>query len=177
MHPIREALDRLDGLGIAYFITGSEAAACYGSIRQTFDIDVVIDIPASRFHEVAAAFEADFAVSDALDYPEFSMGSVIARATADKIDLIMRRPSAWTASSLERRRWIEHPTHGPLWTSSLEDLILAKLVWSEGTSELQLRDCAVLMRINADSIDWGYLDRWAPVLGVTGLLDQVRHAP
>jgi len=177
MHPIREALDRLDQLGIVYFITGSEAAACYGSIRQTFDIDVVIDIPASRFREVAAAFEKDFAVSDAIEYPEFAMGSVIARATADKIDLIMRRQSPWTASSLERRRWIEHPTHGSLWAVSLEDLILAKLVWSEGTSELQLRDCAVLTRINAASIDWPYLERWAPSLGVASLLDQMRHAP
>jgi hypothetical protein len=33
------------------------------------------------------------------------------------------------------------------------------------------------MRINAASIDWPYLERWAPWLGVASLLDQVRHAP
>lgn len=177
MHPIRDALNRLDRMGVAYFITGSEAAACYGSIRQTFDLDVVIDLEPDRFREIAGDFENDFAVADPIDYPEFSMASVIARATADKIDLIMRRPSLWTASSLERRRWLEHPTHGPLWAASLEDLILAKLAWSEGTSELQLRDCAVLMRINQATIDWPYLEHWAPVLGVASLLDKVRHAP
>lgn len=177
MDAIRDALDRLDRLGIAYFITGSEAAACYGSIRQTFDLDVVIDLSPDRFPELARDFEDEYAVADPIAYPEFSMASVIARATADKIDLIMRRPSPWTASSMERRRWLEHPTHGPLWAASLEDLILAKMAWSEGTSELQLRDCGVLIRVNEGSIDWPYLEHWAPTLGVAGLLGNVRHAP
>ncbi len=50
-------------------------------------------------------------------------------------------------------------------------------MWSEGTSELQLRDCAILMRINRDEIDWIYTRRWAAVLSVAALLEQVQRAP
>lgn len=174
---MREALDILERLSVAYFVTGSEAAACYGVIRTTFDMDVVIDLAPSRFPTLAAAFENRFAISDPIDYPEFSMASVISQATADKVDLIMRRPSPWSNSCMERRARRDHPRYGSMWVASLEDLILAKLVWSEGTSELQLRDCAALIRISGAGLDWPYLDRWAATLDVTALLKGVRDAP
>ncbi len=78
---------------------------------------------------------------------------------------------------MARRRTAEHPTFGTAWVAAIEDLILAKLMWSEGTSELQLRDCAILMRINRDEIDWIYTRRWAAVLSVAALLEQVQRAP
>ena len=76
-----------------------------------------------------------------------------------------------------RRVRIDHPTFGPSWVSSLEDLILAKLIWSEGTSELQLRDCGILMRVNRDRLDNAYLEGWARRLGVERHLSEVRRAP
>ena len=78
---------------------------------------------------------------------------------------------------MARRRTAGHPTFGTVWVAAIEDLILAKLMWSEGTSELQLRDCAILMRINRHEIDWIYTRRWAAVLGVAALLEQVQRAP
>ncbi len=45
--------DVLDNLGIDWFVTGSEAAACYGVLRQTFDTDVVIDPEPSGFARLA----------------------------------------------------------------------------------------------------------------------------
>jgi len=55
--------------------------------------------------------------------------------------------------------------------------VIAKLEWSGGTSELQLRDCRNLVALNRDAIDWPYVERWAAVLGVSDTLDAVRHAP
>ena len=55
----------------------------------------------------------------------------------------------------------------------VRDLILAKLVWSAGTSELQLRDCAQLLRVSAGSIERAYLERWANRLGVADRLREV----
>jgi hypothetical protein len=174
---MRDVLERLDRLGLRWYITGSEAAACYGLLRTSFDTDIVLDLEPGRFARVAGAFEDDrFVVSDEIDYGDFSMASVIATGTMAKADLILRRPSPWTESTLRRRRQLGHPTLGLAWISSLEDLVLAKLVWSEGTSELQLRDCGILLRVNRGSIDDAYLDRWAAVLDVSGLLDRVRHA-
>jgi hypothetical protein len=173
---MRSALDRIDGLGIRYFVTGSEAAACYGSLRQTFDMDVVIDLEPREFPRIATILAADHAIAEPVDFGDFWMASVVDSATVEKLDLIMRRRSPWSVSAMDRRALLVHPRHGPIWVASLEDLILAKLVWSEGTSELQLRDCGVLIRINGASIDWAYVDRWAPTLGVTTLLREVRDA-
>ena len=46
-----------------------------------------------------------------------------------------------------------------------------------GTSELQLRDCGTLIRINRDEIDGPYMQRWAAILDVATLLEGVRDAP
>ena len=59
---------------------------------------------------------------------------------------------------------------------SLQDRILAKLEWSSGLSELQLRDCRNLVVANRDTLERPYLERWAKVLGVTDWLERVRDA-
>ena len=78
---------------------------------------------------------------------------------------------------MARRERHDVPGIGLVWVASVEDLILAKLRWSEGTSELQLRDCAQLLAIVATGIDQGYLDHWAHCLGLQSLLARVRNAP
>ncbi len=173
---MREVFEALERLGVDYFLTGSEAASLYGSIRQSFDTDVVIDLQPADFAVIGREFTRGYLVNDPIDYGDFSMASLIHMESAAKVDLIMRRPGPWANSVMSRRRRDDHPAFGSLWVSSVEDLILAKLVWSEGTSELQLRDCAILTRLNRDTIDWGYTERWAASLGVAGLLQQVRDA-
>ena len=53
---------------------------------------------------------------------------------------------------------------------------MAKLEWSGGISELQLRDCANLLRTNAPTVNWSYLEKHANVLGVEGILARLRAA-
>lgn len=173
---MREVFEALDRLGIDYFLTGSEAASLYGSIRQTFDADIVIGLQPARFAAIEREFGGSYLVNQPIDFGDFSMASIVSIETAAKFDLIMRRPAPWAKSAMARRRKADHATFGPVWVSSLEDLILAKLVWSEGTSELQLRDCGILIRINRQAIDWAYVDRWAMTLGVGDLLRKVRDA-
>ena len=60
-----------------------------------------------------------------------------------------------------------------MWTIGPEDLVLAKLEWSEGTSELQLRDVRSLIRLVSD-LDWEYLERYAAILGIGPRLEAVR---
>ena len=68
---------------------------------------------------------------------------------------------------------LEHPTLGPIWVITPEDLVLAKLEWSEGTSELQVRDVRSIIRLVAD-LDWPYLERYAATLGISDRLEAVR---
>jgi hypothetical protein len=173
----RDVIHRLEQLGIDYFITGSEALPRYGEPRQTADIDLVLAFPADRFPEIRAVFESDYVVNEPVPARNRMMASVVAQSGLGKADLILDRRDLWGRSSMERRQAWEHPGLGRVWVASLEDLILAKLEWSEGVSELQLRDCANMLRTNADIVDWTHLERYARVLGVDDILARLRAAP
>ena len=174
---MRDVFERLERLGVRYYATGAEALARYGEPRQTMDVDIVIDTTPEGFAPIARAFEGEYVVNEPMDFGGHWMASLIATSALGKADLILDRGSAWARSAMERRQRWDHPAYGRLWVASLEDLLLAKLEWSGGTSELQLRDCRNLIALNHEVIDWPYVERWAAVLGATQTLDGVRHAP
>jgi hypothetical protein len=173
---VRDVIERLEQRGVRYFVTGSEAGGAYGVLRQTFDTDIVIDLRPADYQSIERAFGPSYAIAELIEYPGFAMGSAIEIATSEKADLIMCLPSPWTDAAMDRRVQRQLPHLGVVWVASLEDLVLAKLLWSEGTSELQLRDCTQLLRFNASAVDTAYLDRWAAALDVTSLLERVRRA-
>jgi hypothetical protein len=173
---MREVFDRLGQLGVDYYLTGSEALARYGQPRQTMDIDIVIGVSLAEFALIEAAFARDHLVNPPIDFSGHLMASVMPLSALGKADLILTRDDPWSISAMERRREWQHPSYGAIWVISLEDLILAKLDWSDGTSELQLRDCRNLIALNRQTIDWSYLERWATAIGVSELLETVRNA-
>jgi hypothetical protein len=171
-----DVIRRLERIGLDYVITGSEALPRYGEPRQTADIDIVLALDPAEFGRVERAFEDGYVVNPPIGEGSTQYASVVALTGLGKADLILGRHDVWSRSAMERRQAWDHPRLGRVWVLSLEDLILAKLEWSGGVSELQLRDCTNLVRTNTDSIDWTYLERFARVLGVTDLLDRVRAA-
>jgi hypothetical protein len=171
-----DVIRRLERIGVEYVITGSEALPRYGEPRQTADIDIVLALDPAEFDRVEAAFEGAYVVNRPIGAGPARYASVVALSGLGKADLILGRRDPWARSAMDRRQEWDHPRLGRVWVLSLEDLVLAKLEWSGGVSELQLRDCANLVRTNADTIDWTYLERFARVLGVTDLLDRVRAA-
>ena len=62
----------------------------------------------------------------------------------------------------------------PIWVTSVEDLIVAKLEWAKlGASARQLEDVAALLRVHAGVLDREYLDRWIADLGLAAQWDHV----
>ncbi len=170
---VRDALGRLEAAGLRWYLTGSEALGPYAEPRQTADTDIVVELPVERFDAVFAPFSDAFAVARPIQVPGRSLASLVSLTGWGKVDLVFRDDDSWGRAALDRRRRFDHPSYGPVWLSSAEDLLLAKLEWSEGTSELQLRDCANLLRANP-GLDQAYLDLHAATLGVAGLLARVR---
>ncbi len=175
MNVNRDILDRLERAGVAYYVTGGEALAVWAQPRQTLDIDIVTDLPANRYETVIRpAFEDAYLVNDLVGGSEHAFGGVIHRTEIVRGDLVMRRSDPWGKAAFERRRLIDDPVLGSTWFISPEDLILAKLAWSDGgASERQLRDSASVVRIQSN-LDWPYLDRYATLLGVRELLERIR---
>ncbi|HEU0236838.1 MAG TPA: hypothetical protein VFR14_10400 [Candidatus Limnocylindrales bacterium] len=176
MNADRDIVARLEAIGLRYYVTGSWALAAYAEPRMTRDIDIVLEATATDYERVIRpAFEDDFLVNDPIVTGGRSIGRVIHRTEIARADLIFGRSDPWARSALDRRRRFEHPALGPTWIISPEDLILAKLEWSNGgASELQLRDVRSIVRL-ADDLDWRYVEQYAAILGVQPLLEVV-HA-
>jgi hypothetical protein len=54
------ATARLEALGILYCVGGSFASSAYGQARNTYDLDILVQLPAVQVPELIAAFQADF---------------------------------------------------------------------------------------------------------------------
>jgi hypothetical protein len=173
---MRAVFDALERLGVRYYVTGSVAASVHGVIRQSQDTDLVVDLEPADFDRLAQVVATEVATAAPIDYGDFAMASIIDTATAEKVDLILRRPGPFESSAMARRAHVDIPGLGGVWVATVEDLILAKLAWSEGTSELQLRDCAQLLEVNRETIDRRYLEEWARRLGLADVLRQVSDA-
>jgi hypothetical protein len=171
----RDVIRRLEAGAIDYFVTGSVALGAWATFRQTNDIDIVVHIPPEDYEaRIRPAFEPDYIVNPLVRHATKSLGAVISIAEAQKADIIVRLPDAWGESAFARRVSIDDPALGRVWVSSPEDLVLAKLEFSEGgKSQRQLEDCRVIVRTRQD-LDWEYLERYAGSLGLGSLLETTR---
>ena len=175
MNVERDVLDRLERAGVGYYVTGSWALSVYAEPRMTRDLDLVLDLPAAEYEtRIRPVFEGSYLVNDVIRIGKRSIGGLIHKTEIVRVDLMLGRRDAWAAAAMARRSVVEHPGLGRAWVISAEDLVLAKLDWSDGgSSELQLRDCRSVIRL-ASNLDWAYLERYAVVLGVAELLEDVR---
>jgi len=64
--------------------------------------------------------------------------------------------------------------NSPMQFISLEDLILAKLLWAKDShSEMQLKDVRNLIE-TADNLDLKYIKNWVPKLGLEQIYKEVK---
>lgn len=171
----REVLDRIEALGVRYYVTGSWALSVHAEPRMTRDLDLVLDLdPAEYERRIRPAFEDAYLVNDVIHLGARAIGGLIHRTEIVRVDLMMGRRDAWARRAFERARTVDHPGLGRAPVIAAEDLVLAKLQWSDGgRSELQVRDCRSVIRVAPD-LDWTYLERYAAILGVGPLLEAVR---
>ena len=175
MNVEREVLDRLERLAIRHYVTGSWALSVHAEPRMTRDLDLVLELdPADYERRIRPAFEDVYLVNDLIDLGGRAIGGLVHRTEIIRVDLMLGRRDGWAQQAFARSRVVDHPGLGRAAVISAEDLILAKLEWSDGgRSELQLRDCRSVVRIAPD-LDWDYLERYAAILGVSPLLESVR---
>jgi hypothetical protein len=164
---------------IPHYITGSFASSVHGEFRATADIDLVAEIsPAALpglMRELNAEFVADVDQATSALAAGISF-NLIHRTTYLTVHLFPS-DTEFNRSALTRAVTIEIPgAKESLRVSTVEDILLAKLRWYRlggETSEVQRRDVRQLVALNRDTLDLGYLRRWASVLGVDDLLTSV----
>jgi hypothetical protein len=170
----------LDQAGIAYMLSGSFAAASYGSPRSTQDIDLVIaatltqlrafvqSLPNNEYYvDLDAALEA---------HQRQSLFNVIDLATGWKIDLVIRKSRAFSEEEFRRRQRVILQDV-PLFVASAEDVVVSKLEWSKlAQSQRQVEDVAGILRVRWESLDRSYLEKWIFELGLEKEWDDARRS-
>ncbi|HVZ95034.1 MAG TPA: hypothetical protein VG797_11050 [Phycisphaerales bacterium] len=169
---IRHVAETCRALKLDYFFVGSVASSRYGETRYTKDVDVVVEIPSWKVREFCAAFPAPRFHADehAARYAAetCTQFNIIDVSTGFKVDVMVMDDRPYTESQRARAREIDLIPGSTAFVAAPEDVILMKLVfYKEGQSDKHLRDIASMMKISGDQIDRGYVERWAPRLGVS----------
>lgn len=170
----------LRGADIPFMLTGSLAAAFYSTPRATLDIDLVVEMTDERLDRLVDALtDAGFYVSRDAAVDALATGgqfNAIDPSSGWKVDLMIRRARPFSESEFARRRRTE--LFGvEVALATVEDLIIAKLEWSElGDSELQRRDVAELLEATGDALDVDYLEKWIRNLGLESAWHRVRSS-
>ncbi len=161
---ILELLNRvcrsLDDNRFPYMVSGSIALNLYAIPRMTRDIDIVIELPLKRIDEFIRLFPNSYLNKATIveEIQQNGLFNIIDHETGFKLDFILRKETDYFRQAFQRRKRIkEFKTE--LWVISLEDLIIAKLIWiQEYPSEQQMRDIEHLLLNSEKNMD--YISGW-----------------
>jgi len=157
---LKDVTSKFEDLGLQYMLTGSLAMSYYSQPRMTRDIDLVVNIFPELVKKIEKVFEREYYISiesinDALE-KEFIF-NLIHRASAIKVDCIVRKNEEYRLTEFERRKKIKLADFN-IYIVSKEDLIISKLIWfRESDSEIQKNDIKNLLLFEYDK---NYLLTW-----------------
>lgn len=181
---LRTIVEILDEAEVPYMLTGSLAAAFYAVPRATQDLDVVIQAEPSEIGRVVQGLSASGFYVDrdaALEAQEVrGQFNAIDPSSGWKADLIVQKDREFSRVEFSRRTRVRL-FEVAVAIASLEDVLIAKLEWSElGDSALQRNDVLQLLERRWDEIDHPYVEKWVDVLGLEGAWaqanDQIAHS-
>ncbi len=172
---LRDFVERAGRLGIDYMVTGSFAMSAYGVIRFTRDIDIVVELAEKDVLAIVDIFGHDYYVSESSIRRALnarSMFNMIKQPFGEKIDCIVKKSTEFARIGFERRRLVS-VSDLKFWSTTKEDLIVAKLEWSRDShSELQIRDIA---NLTATEYDSEYVHVWIGRLGLSDIWNEVEQ--
>ena len=170
----------LESLRIPYLITGSLASALHGLARSSMDADLVADLRMEHaeplVRELGEAFYVDLhAVREAIR--RRSSFNAIHLEGAFKVDVFVCKDRPFDRLQLERRALYEvsPAAAAAAYFASPEDLVLSKLEryrLGHESSARQWGDVLGVMKLQGETLDLCYLQRWAAELGVAELLER-----
>ena len=167
-------LEPLNRVGIPYMVTGSVAGIVYGEPRLTHDVDLVVELEASRIDEFVALFPMeDFyhppevVIRTEIDREARGHFNLIHHATGFKADIYPIGRDALHRWAMEKRRTVAMGSHH-ISLAPPEYVIIRKLqYYREGGSEKHLRDIRGILATSGPSIDTAELDARVVRLGLS----------
>jgi hypothetical protein len=147
-------------------ISGSIAMNIYSIPRMTLDIDIVVELSLDRINEFTALFPNSYLNENTIKQEIKRKGifNIIDQETGFKMDFILRKNSEYYQLAFNRRQRIKE-LDMELWVISLEDLIIAKIIWiQQYKSEKQINDIENLLL--TPNKDINYIKEWCKKLSL-----------
>jgi hypothetical protein len=163
----RRMVEILEGMGVGYAVGGAVAMAFGGYVRATRDVDVLVLVPAIRSQELADSLaSAGFRMRDEEDRPippDVMKMTEASRETGHfrlwwrgtKVEVFV--PRVPLQNSILRRRKRVQLTAFSMWITTVEDLVLLKMVFHRAKD---LEDVRRLLVANREFLDLPYLREW-----------------
>lgn len=175
---VTRVVDVLEGLDIAYYMSGSVASITYGMPRTTMGVDIVarvepqhVDCLEQQLSDVCY-LQTDAIRNAVRLHTSFS---VFPNHGPLKIDFFIpdNRPFDRAVFGRVRYVFLNPDAPRPYALPSAEDIILLKLLWYEQGGRIsvqQWNDILGVIQGQFDTLDRSYLQHWAAQLTVSPLL-------
>ncbi len=165
-------------LSIPYYVTGAIASSLQGEIRETQDLDVVVNLQSSQTKSLlkkmhGAYYISDIGVESAIAH-KTSWFNVTQIKTTEKANVFVMRDEVFARSKMQRRRLqLLEEQKKSIYICSPEDIILQKLLYlqtDKNQPEKHRYDIHGVLKHQGENLDFSYLWRWAETLELVPLL-------
>jgi len=171
----------LKWLGVRYYVGGSLASSVRGLPRTSIDVDLAAELRPEHVTPLVGALTSEFYVSEQRVREAVANRrsfNVIHLATMMKVDVFVSRQRPFERELFDRLtpEFLDAAgTSVPHPVPRAEDVVLLKLEWFRAggdVSERQWGDVIGVIKVAGQSLDRGYLSRWAAELGVSDLIER-----
>jgi hypothetical protein len=157
--------------GVAYMVTGSLASSLQGQPRSSHDVDLVVALNEKHAAAMLLAFPppryylSESAMAAAI--AKRQMFNLLDVTGGEKIDFWMLTDEPFDRARFGRRQ-PDEIDEVPVYVSSPEDTILAKLRWAElcGGSEKQFTDARQVYEFQHAILNLAYINEWVERLNL-----------
>ncbi len=179
LKPVVAAFNRLR---VPFYVGGSVASSYHGAVRSTMDIDIVSDLRLEHVEAFLSGFSKDFYVSEIAVRQAIvrrTCFNLISYGTSLKVDVFISRGRPFDLACMDRaEKGCMGGANGSIEVpiATVEDTIISKLEWyrlTDETSERQWEDVSRLNRLAGRTLDLGYLQHSAQLVGVSDLLNRL----
>jgi len=167
--------DALVEENIPYLLAGSFATMAYGVPRSTKDVDFVIELSQPGFDSLVMRLEPLFSIDPQQQFESLAWTRryiLTARKTPFKVELFIKGSDPHHDSQWGRRKWQNNPVLGrQMWMPTAEDVVIQKIRWGRQRDQADVLD---VMSVQAETLDWAYVEHWCDQHGTRPLLEELR---